>query len=189
MTTHSTQSAHHTRLIHDESSEEWRPIPGWEGLYEASSLGRVRSLDRIDAKGARRKGRVLRPGRAGYGYEFYCLSLNGAYSYHLGHALIALAFLGPRPDGMQIAHGDGSKTNNAVQNLRYATPTENQLDKRAHGTDHNVNKTHCPHGHPYSGDNLAFTASGGRRCRACERAREARRRQKTRELREMESAS
>jgi len=50
------------------------------------------------------------------------------------HKLILLAFIGPRPDGMEIMHIDGDKTNNALSNLRYGTPVENNQDKKNHGT-------------------------------------------------------
>lgn len=159
------------------SAETWAPIPNWDGLYEASSLGRIRSLDRITSRGARSKGRILRPGSNPKGYLIYVLCREGVRSGHSGHALVASAFLGPRPDGMQVAHGDGMKTNNAISNLRYATRLENAADKKLHGTEHNLNKTHCPYGHPYSGDNLVGRSDrSGRRCKTCHREQQQARR-------------
>lgn len=120
--------------------EEWRPVVGYEGLYEVSSEGRVRSLDRVVSyTSSRASGTVLRffPSRM--------LSLRpGMYGYHvvsLGrgnqrtvHSLVCEAFIGPRPLGMQIRHLDGVRTNNRPDNLAYGTPQENSRDKVAHGT-------------------------------------------------------
>jgi hypothetical protein len=151
------------------SAVEWRPIPGWEGLYEASSDGQIRSLDRPNSRGRLRKGRVLSPGISPKGYTNYSLYRDAKRFPANGHVLIAATFLGPRPPGMQVAHADGVKTNNAVSNLRYATPVENAADKKIHGTEWNANKTHCPQGHAYTPDNLRKVAhpSRGRQCKAC----------------------
>ena len=119
-------------------AEEWKDIPGYEGKYQASTMGRIRSLDReigVNYSGRTVKrtlrGRILRPG---------CFNKTGHVSVHIGdgstspvkshpvHQLIALAFLGPRPEGMDICHNDGDPTNNAVSNLRYDTRTENNKD-------------------------------------------------------------
>lgn len=115
-------------------TEEWRDIPGYEGKYQASTLGRIRSLDRrvrTVAHGTEAtrpiKGRVLRPWRVGN---------SGHVGVDLGcearavpvHKLVALTFIGPRPEGMEICHNDGDPTNNAVSNLRYDTRSENVRD-------------------------------------------------------------
>lgn len=118
--------------------EQWRDIPGYEGRYQVSDLGRVRSLDRAVKTVSRcgnRSARVVRgvllaPQKHSRGYVQY--KLGGRI--WLAHALVALAFIGPRPEGMEVAHGDGDKQNNAFRNLRYATPLENGDDRRKHGT-------------------------------------------------------
>lgn len=121
-----------------EQGETWRPIPGFEG-YEVSDLGRVRSFRR---HGGRGRGlmetpriKKVHPSAVGY----LCVTLqkpdgNRCSKYHV-HALVAAAFLGPRPEGMQVAHADGDRGNARLVNLRYATPAENAEDKRKHGTD------------------------------------------------------
>lgn len=126
--------------------ELWRQIPGYEGLYEASSMGRIRSLDRLVDQpcrwgGTMRRtyyGRVLAPctmsDRFGYKTIGVHLSKSGKGKSFSVHRLIALAFLGDRHVGHQIAHRDGDATNNHLANLRYASASENCLDKRAHGT-------------------------------------------------------
>ena len=111
--------------------EIWKDIPGYEGKYQASSFGRIRSLDReIGSPGIRGrkslKGRVLRPGPTRSGHLYVVLG-HGTAGVPV-HRLVALAFLGPRPEGMDICHNDGNPTNNQADNLRYDTRTNNILD-------------------------------------------------------------
>lgn len=118
--------------------EEWRAIPGHDG-YEVSSLGRVRSYR---ARGGNRGGRLVGAPHIkkahrhrGTGYLSVVLQADSNKSQRYPvHLLVAAAFLGPRPDGMQVAHGDGDKMNAALVNLRYATALENAQDKHLHGT-------------------------------------------------------
>lgn len=116
--------------------EEWRPIPGYEGVYEVSNEGRVRSLNRvfIRADGQRQgwRGRVLSSTLVGRGYPSVML-LHGVRRPI--HILVCTAFHGPRPSAVhQVAHGDGDPTNNRAGNLRWATPAENSADAVRHGT-------------------------------------------------------
>lgn len=119
-------------------TEVWKAIPGFEGAYEVSDMGRVRSLDRVIEKKqgpARYKGRVLSPAkRKKGGYWGIVLSVQGLQTSRLVHELVALTFKGPRPPGAWVAHGDGNTDNNTDGNLRYDTPSANHLDKVAHGT-------------------------------------------------------
>jgi DNA-binding XRE family transcriptional regulator len=121
-----------------EQDESWRAIPGFEG-YEVSNLGRVRSFRRHGGRGRGlvRAPRIKKTHVAATGY--LCVTLqkpdgNRCSKYPV-HTLVAAAFLGPRPDGMQVAHADGDKQNARLDNLRYATALENAEDKRRHGTD------------------------------------------------------
>lgn len=79
----------------------------------------------------RRKGVVLRPHVATTGYPTVALDVQKPICVH---ALVCEAFHGPRPHGYQVAHGDGSRTNNHFLNLRWASPSENNRDKAVHGT-------------------------------------------------------
>lgn len=98
--------------------EEWKPVVGYEGFYEVSSLGRVRSTSVS-------RGRVLRPHRTGKGYHGVSLwHQNRAKHAKIAH-LVAAAFIGPRPSGYQVNHIDGNKVNNRVANLEYVTGQEN----------------------------------------------------------------
>lgn len=117
--------------------ENWRPIVGYEDSYEVSDLGRVRSLDRLHPfNGAFRstKGRVLKPLNHPGGYQRVALWKDGIYRSAFIHALVLVAFVGPRPPRAEAAHNDGSKTNNSLANLRWASPSENQGDREWHGT-------------------------------------------------------
>lgn len=115
--------------------EIWKPVPGFEGRYEVSSAGRVRSLDRVsvgrDGVAKRMQGVMLstRPNTGGYP----CVRL-GRESPVMVHQLVAAAFIGPRPEGLYVCHRDGNRCNNRPSNLRYDTPKANQQDRIAHGT-------------------------------------------------------
>jgi hypothetical protein len=123
------------------SAEEWRRIPGYEGYYEASSLGRIRSINRrIDVtakrgtfkrvlKGSLRK-QVFNPNN---GYLYVAMSRDGIVTMMTVHEIIALTFHGERPTGLDICHGDGNRLNCRSDNLRYGTKKENFADAQAHG--------------------------------------------------------
>ncbi len=119
--------------------EQWRPIPKWEGLYQVSDHGRVRSLPRVrkDRAGKVRRwpGKQLALVRDGNGYLRVNLSDLGRREARCVHGLVAEAFIGSRPESMEVCHNDGNRDNNALSNLRYGTALENQRDRRAHGTD------------------------------------------------------
>ena len=118
--------------------ESWQPVPGYEGLYEVSDQGRVRSLDRsVERKNRwgsitthRIKGRVLRPGVTTCHRFYVNLSKNNTPWVVPVHKLVALAFIGPRPEGHDIDHVNGDFRDNRLLNLEYVTHQENQ--KRAY---------------------------------------------------------
>lgn len=114
-------------------SVDWRPVIGYEGAYEVSSEGDVRSLARNDAKGRPVMGRMMKASMAGR-YPSVPLCRNGIRRTTAVHIIVAAAFLGPRPHGMGVAHNDGDVSNARLSNLRYATHKENEADKRSHGT-------------------------------------------------------
>lgn len=104
----------------------WKTIGGFED-YEVSESGQVRSFKSGKAK-------VLKGSIHTGGYSQVVLWRDGEKSTQAVHRLVANAFLGPRPDGMQVRHLDGNPANSHVSNLAYGTPSENMQDKHLHGT-------------------------------------------------------
>lgn len=109
-------------------TEEWKDIEGYEGFYQVSSMGRVRSIDRYTArtKGSFHyvRGKILSAGTDRWGYRFVILQ-NGQKKCRMVHKLVAEAFMEPKQDGFVINHIDGNKSNNSVSNLEYCTQSEN----------------------------------------------------------------
>ena len=160
------------------TSERWLPVNGYEGIYEVSSHGRIRSLDRTitrsDGQVRRLKGKILSAGISqGGGYPLVSLYTQGKNQMRYVHSLVAESFIGPRPEGMEVCHNDGDPTNSHLDNLRYGTSSDNELDKVRHGTHYNAAKTHCPLGHELFVENMppSIAKLGRRQCRACARAR------------------
>jgi hypothetical protein len=114
-------------------TEHWLPAVGWEGLYEVSDMGRVRSLPRQTTRGVL-GGQERKPVVDGWGRPKVNLSIQGHSRCRYISALVAEAFIGPRPPGSHCCHGDGNPANNHLPNLRWDTPARNEADKRLHGT-------------------------------------------------------
>lgn len=107
----------------------WASVDKYEGEYEVSNLGQVRSLDRVitysDGTVRRRKGKILKPHVDSSGYCTVYLSHNGNQSAKFIHVLVANSFL-PKPDyKVEVNHKDGNKKNNCVENLEWCTHKEN----------------------------------------------------------------
>ncbi len=118
-------------------TEQWLPVIGFEGLYEVSDHGSVRSIDRaqiyvrLGQEIARNlKGRTLRPGKLKSGHLLVVLQKRT----RLVHHLVLEAFVGPRPIGQESCHGDGNPSNNFWKNLRWGTRADNVQDSIRHGT-------------------------------------------------------
>ena len=106
------------------TNEEWRTVERNDN-YEVSNLGRVRRV--TAAKGAT-AGRILQPyTRKDNGYVQICISRDDKKNIAKLAHIAAEAFIGPRPNGLEVNHKDGIKTNNAADNLEYATRSENML--------------------------------------------------------------
>jgi hypothetical protein len=105
-------------------NEKWMPVAGYENIYEVSSHGRIRSLDRDDAAGRSRTGKLLRPGMSN-GYPYVLLSKDRKQTVIRIHTLVAAAFLGECPPDYEVNHKDFNRTNNHVNNLEYVTHREN----------------------------------------------------------------
>jgi hypothetical protein len=109
---------------------EWRAVPGWEGCYEVSSAGDVRSIDRVVA-GRLRRGRVLRPSINNKGYRQLGLSDGPRKLGTCVHRLVALAFV-ENPNGLpEVNHIDCNKLNNAPDNLEWCSASHNSRHSTA----------------------------------------------------------
>ena len=116
----------------DITAEVWRPVVGYEGFYEISTFGRIKSLPRTTPGGIRK---IYINKHNGYCY--ICLSKNGERTQYRVHRLVMNAFVGECSD-KQINHINGDKTDNRLKNLEYCTASENLI----HAFRHNlVNKT------------------------------------------------
>lgn len=111
--------------------ENWRTAVGWEGVYEVSDQGNVRSLDRtvVTRSGEVQhwKGRMRKISISG-GYKQVSLYDHGRRKTVWVHNLVAEAFLGPRPPGLEVCHSDDDGTNATLANLRYDTHSANVLE-------------------------------------------------------------
>ncbi|MBP0440696.1 NUMOD4 domain-containing protein [Tianweitania sediminis] len=123
------------------ADEEWRSAVGYEGFYEVSSFGRVRSVDRVVTRTVggvprpyRCKGRIRSLARDATGRLSLNICVDGQDETRRVHTLVAEAFLGPRPVGLVTCHCDGDLDNNSVRNLRYDTPAGNSHDALEHDT-------------------------------------------------------
>ena len=110
-------------------NEEWRDVLGFEGFYQVSNLGRVRSVDRVIDAGLGRKkfipSRMVTQKLRAEGYLFVSLSKDGIQRYPSVHRLVAIAFVDGYFEGAQVNHIDGDRTNNVAANLEFCTGLEN----------------------------------------------------------------
>lgn len=132
------------------AAEEWRPVVGYEGYYEVSDLGRVRSLDRVGNKKSWKgrpirfihKGRILKRFTSGpMKYPAVKLHCEGDQVTRTVHRIVCQAFLGEMPEGYETRHSDGTIDNCRLSNLSYSDHGDNSRDKWIHqtmviGTEH-----------------------------------------------------
>jgi hypothetical protein len=120
-------------------SEQWLPAPGYEGRYEVSSLGRIRSLPRTEftSRGHRRaiRGGILKPAHTAEGYLHVSLRHDGKLRLVRLHRLVCEAFHGPgNALHNEVAHLDGNRANARADNLKWVSKAENQAHRLIHGT-------------------------------------------------------
>lgn len=157
-----------------QSTEQWLPVPEYEGMYEVSDRGTVRSLTRVDAAGRHWKGRILKQKvrRGAVPYRMVNLWRDGRGHMAYVHRLVAEAFIGQAPFGdAQICHNDGNPSHNNVGNLRWGTASDNAWDRVHQGTHFQSSKTRCKRGHALFDANVRRVTGGYRQCRACGRER------------------
>lgn len=161
-------------------AEQWKPIPAWEGLYEASTHGRIRSVARkvMRSNGVPQtiRARILK--QSPMGVRRFAVRLygpKGRKELSMVHHLILETFVGPRPPGSLARHLNDDPCDNRPENLRWGNKQENARDAVANGLNRNSNKTICKRGHPLTADNVYVRKArpGGmrRECRQCSIAR------------------
>lgn len=125
---HYANNEHHPEYAF--AKEEWRPVKGYEGLYDVSTIGRVKRLARIAPRETtgdmRVSEKMLALPKTPKGYLRVSLMNGGVAKNHLVHRLVALSFLDNVDDKPEVNHIDGCKFNNVVTNLEWATAAENQ---------------------------------------------------------------
>lgn len=164
------------RLDASSDDEEWRAIAGYEGFYEVSNLGAVRSLPRAvlrtDGQTTHLRGRRLRGCLGKNGYELVSLYFDLRMKKHYVHVLVATAFHARPEDAEVVRHLNGDRRDNRAENVTWGTYTENAADTLAHGMNYQVNKETCRRGHELAPPNLTASMAkhGHRQCLACNRA-------------------
>lgn len=103
--------------------EIWKDIPGYEGLYQVSNIGRVKSFYYYGGE----RERIMKPLDVGQGYLRVALYKNKKEKSHYIHALVLWAFVKERPKGLECNHLNGDKHDNRLENLEYCTRAENNL--------------------------------------------------------------
>lgn len=153
-------------------TETWLPVAD-NPRYEVSDSGQVRESGNHRLMPAH-------PNKGGH--ILVNIKYGEKWRVRYVHRLVLEAFIGPCPKGMETLHHDDVKSNNRLDNLRWGTRKENVADRLRNGNDFSRRKTHCPKGHPLSGDNLVPSqlARGSRSCKTCanEHARAQTRRKK-----------
>lgn len=119
----------------DHSNEVWKTIPEWNGIYEASSFGRIR---RVKPYRTTKVGHVMTPCLDKNGYLYVHLKRNGKGCNCKIHRLVASAFLGICQKGKQVNHKNGDKSDSRAENLEYVTPKQNS----DHAWRTGLNKNH-----------------------------------------------
>ena len=118
-----------------EMKEIWKPIAGYEGVYEVSNLGKVKSLKRKVIRSGKSMfvhGGILKPNIINGGYEQIKLFKSGKAKMFLVHRLVAETFL-PNPKKLpQVNHIDGNKLNNKLENIEWCTAKENMVHSVTH---------------------------------------------------------
>jgi hypothetical protein len=117
-------------------NEEWRSVPGFEGSYEVSDLGRVRSLPRLDTRGRKWKGKILSTNAANsLGHHSVMLYRGSKWTKYWLHRLVLAVFVGPADQGAHGCHKNGDVCDNRLDNLLWGTAKENAQHKYEHGTN------------------------------------------------------
>jgi len=116
-----------------ELVQQWMPVPGYEGLYSVSSLGNVRSEERVTTHGSfyrTVKERILCQNKTTNGYLALRLWRNGRFRVVRVHQLVAEAFIEKPGDDFMVDHVDRNRSNNSASNLRWVTKAQNMKNTK-----------------------------------------------------------
>ena len=108
-----------------EHKEVWKKIKGYEGIYEISSHGNIKSCSRLDILGHNRKEKILKNGYTTTKYHMVILRKNNRIKAHRVHTLVGNHFISNPHNKPQINHKDFNRTNNYIENLEWVTQKEN----------------------------------------------------------------
>lgn len=153
--------------------EDWRPVSGYEGLYEVSNLGRVKSLNRtFQRRGTdvRVRERVMKLGcqTARSGHLVVTLRKGNKPTTRYVHRLVCEAFNGKPPEGKPFAlHRNDNPSDNTPENLYWGDARDNARDMIQNGLHSSCGITHCPRGHTYTEETTYRNPQGYRSCRVC----------------------
>lgn len=106
-------------------NEIWKDVINYEGLYQVSNFGKIKSCNKFDSIGRLRKEKLLKQQKNKWGYNFVRIAKNGKQHNCSVHRLVYEAFNGKIPEGMQVNHINEVKTDNRLDNLNLMTPKEN----------------------------------------------------------------
>lgn len=145
---------------------EWRPVLGYQGRYEVSDGGEVRSIPHVVVRSNgvpnRVVGQVLAQNPSVKGHMLVTIERRKVRV----HRLVLEAFVGPCPPGLQGLHRNDDPAVNSLGNLYWGTPAENMNDRVSNGVHHYAKRTHCSKGHAYTEGNTRVYR-GARLCRIC----------------------
>lgn len=155
----------------------WASVPGFEGFYEVSTDGMVRSVDRLHQGQRTRffKGQEIKQRIDNNGYPTVCLrKVNVGYTFKV-HRLMALAFLPtPPPEYDRVCHINDIRTDNRIENLMWGNASINGHHAVANGRHYEAARTHCHKGHEYVPGSYSVRVAKGtkkssRCCLVCKR--------------------
>lgn len=165
----------------NRTNEAWKSITGFEGHYEVSDRGQIRSLDRYVRRGTGMlwsAGRVLVSTPNDSGHHLVILYRDSERTRPQVHRVVAKAFLGEGAPGEMVCHKNGDPDDNRAANLYWGTMSDNMRDSVRHGTHGMAKKTHCIRGHEFTPENTYLNpgTEKPRHCRACIQVRNQERR-------------
>lgn len=135
-------------IYNDSMQKEWRDVIGFEGFYQVSNYGGIRSVNhfsRNNTNGGKRMvpGKVIKPYRAGAGYAYVTLSKNEKRHKVAVHRIVAETFI-PNDDNLdEVNHIDGDKANNSVENLEWVSHKDNIIHMVKNGLTRKATPVMC----------------------------------------------